>query len=226
MRLPLLLLAATLLLATACSGSDEPTAAAGSTPRATATPTANPDAENDLAKTYLLTINDFPTGWAENPPDDDEAESPTDKCDDFSELRGRSGRAFTGDFSRGGVAEVSQGAALFPDDATAAAAMQQVSGRLDCLAKIINDGGLDEDDAEFSGAKVGTISFPSHGDETMARRLTFEVAGDGMKADLFADLVIVRKGRILTAVYAVDALSPFSTNELVPLVEKAVAKLP
>jgi len=60
---------------------------------------AESEAENELAASLLLTVDDFPTGWAEDTSADEETTALEKECD-TGPAPGRTGWAETGDFSR------------------------------------------------------------------------------------------------------------------------------
>ena len=141
------------------------------------TSTVDPNAEDDLARSLLLDVNDFPTGWAETPADEDD-DSPFDDCDE-GHAPGRTGVADTGDFSSGGSDVVSQEAAVFDTPENGNSVLDRIQGRADCVVEAINEGKLDDDEAEYTDAKFGSLSFPSFGDRTEALRLEFQVKAKG-----------------------------------------------
>jgi hypothetical protein len=205
------------ILAVACgSGSDD------------GTDQPNANSEDELARSLLLTVDDFPTGWAESLDDSEEdgGEDPFAKCQGLAEAEGMTGRAKSGTFSRGGVAEVEHGVVIYEDDRKASSALKMLSEAVTCNAKVINDGGLNNSEARFRDAKVARMSFSMMGDEVSAMRISFKGFDKTSSYDFYVDYVVVRKGRIVSGVVAFDALSPFDTSDLEALMQKAVAKLP
>lgn len=199
-------------------------------PSPSPSPTTSPDphAEDDLARSLLLTVNDLPTGWSETPPDDEE-KNPFDECDRGSPP-GATGEAETNNFSRGGAAAFSEDVVVFAAQADAVSSLDRIQGLADCLVALINDGKLDTDEAEFSDAKFGAMSFPSFGDVTDAYRLEFHVkakgqSGLGSEGTAYLDMVRVVEGRLGAAIKASDVFSPFDTAMLESTVTKAHQKL-
>ena len=210
--------AAMILLVVACGGGDN---GDGSASDAT---TRN---EDELARSMLLTVADFPSGWSEAP--DDEEESPFDKCKP-GDPEGRTGRAETGDFSRGGQPSVSEAVAIFETPEQVQSSLDRFSELGDCLTRVVDDGDLDTDEAEYSDATFGELSFRQFGDRTDAYRLKIHVkskqgTGLGSEGDLFLDVVSVMNGRVGFSFNATDAFSPFDTEELEDIVSKAHAKV-
>ena len=175
-----------------------------------------------------MDVNDFPTGWAETPADEDD-DSPFDDCDE-GHAPGRTGVAGTGDFSSGGSDVVSQEAAVFDTPENGNSVLDRIQGRADCIVEAINEGMLDDDEAEYTDAKFGSLSFPSFGDRTEALRLEFQVkakgeSGFGSEGTLYFDLIYVVEGRLAFFISAVDVFSPFDTAVLESTVRKAYEKL-
>ena len=190
--------------------------------------TLDPNAEDDLARSLLLDVNDFPTGWAETPADEED-DNPFDECNG-DPPRGRTGTAETGNFSSGGSEVISQDAGVFDSPANVNSTLDQIQERADCIVKVVNEGKLDDDEAEYTDAKFGSLSFPSFGDRTEALRLEFQVkakgeSGFGSEGTLYFDLIYVVEGRLAFFISAVDVFSPFDTAVLESTVRKAYEKL-
>jgi hypothetical protein len=115
--------------------------------------------EDELARSMLLTVDDFPSGWSEVPSEDEE-ESPFDKCDP-GDPEGRTGGAETGDFSRGGNASVSEQVAIFETPEQVATRLSALPGLGACLTRVVDDGDLDNDAAEFFRRHVRSVRFPT-----------------------------------------------------------------
>lgn len=243
-RLPVLFFLLTLVVAVACSSGDDSDSGddGGQSPSATLpdagepagapedpSPTTDPHADDDLARSVLLTVNDFPSGWSETPADDDQEENPFDECD-LGEPPGRTGAAETGDFSRGGDAEVSQEVVVFETRKDAISSLDRLQAIAACVVAAINDGKLDDDEFEISDAKFGAMSFPVFGDKSDAYRLEFHVkakdqTGLGSEGTGYIDFVRVIEGRLGFAIQASDVFSPFDTAMLESTVTKAYEKL-
>lgn len=189
----------------------------------------SPSGEDDLARSLVLTVDDFPTGWAETPADRDEDDNPFDECDPGT-APGRTGVAETGDFSRGGAASVSQEVAVFDTPENAVNSLERIQQIADCLIEVVRDGSLDDDEFEYSDAKFGSLSFPSFGDTTDAYRLEIHVAakeesGLGSEGTVYLDIVRVVEGRLGFAMQATDVFSPFDVSTLESIVSEAYDKL-
>lgn len=199
------------------------------TPEPTDTPVPEPVNEDELARSLLLTINDFPTGWSETPSEEEE-ESPLDeRCPQPESAR--TGRAISGDFSdENGNAEVSHTVAAFGDPADAEVSMESFRERAQCLVDAFNDGDADDDEVEFSGASLGTVSFPPFGDDSKAFRISVHAkrkgqSGFGSEADVYYDLVAVRQGRVAFSFVVADVFSPFNSSMLEELTRIATERV-
>ena len=184
--------------------------------------------EDDLARSLLLTLDDFPSGWSEMPADDEE-EGPFDHCDE-GPGEGRTGVAETGDFSRGDNATLSHQVGAFETPEDALSALDRAERISDCVVEVVNGGGLDDRDAEYSDASFGPLSFPSFGDGTEAYRLQFRArargeSGLGSEGTLYFDFVYVAEGRLAFALQAFDLFSPFDTAMLESLASSAHDRL-
>ncbi|MEO8538144.1 MAG: hypothetical protein ABI577_00270 [bacterium] len=218
-RILLVALCACAVLAFACSSSDGDDGS-GTTSDSTATPNPN---DTEIARSMLLTISDFPTGWAESTSADEN--SPLDKCQTETDTPNRA----SADFAKGsGNTSISQTAAVFPLAEDAQKSIDGYRSRLDCAVKLINDGKLDNKDTSYVDAKVGALSFPALGEQSTALRLTMTAKPKNTTGSIaiFFDVVLVRKGRTAFSLLATDVLSPFNSNDLEAFVRKAAQKLP
>jgi hypothetical protein len=209
MRALLTALGLCLLVANACSGG-EPSPKA-TTVRDSATPTSEVATRDEraIAESILLTVNDFPTGWAEETQSDEE--SPFDRCDP-DKAPGNLGEAETGDFSDGSDFTLSESVAVFETSAQVGFAIDRVEEVAQCFVEVVDDGDADNAEAEFTDPSFSQLSFPAKGDRSEAYRLKFRVqlrgqSGFGTQGDVFFDLVFVRVGRVGVAIYAFDTFS-------------------
>ena len=184
--------------------------------------------DDELARSMLLTVADFPPGWGEVPSDRRE-QSPADECDP-GDAEGRTGRAETGEFSRGTEASVSETVAIFETPQQVEAAMARFSDVGDCVIGVVESGDLDTDEMDFQGASFGPINFREFGDKTNVYRMQLSFTstqgtGAGSAGDIFYDLVFVASGRTGFSVYAIDVETPFDPQELEEIVSKALARV-
>jgi hypothetical protein len=211
-----ILAATAALLFVACSGDDD----------GQRTDSADNHTEDALAESLLLTIADMPKGWVANPSDDDDEKSPLDKCDVGEAVT--TGRADSPDFELNSD-QVSQTVAVFASAADASNALDAYKEKLNCFARLFNDGELDDEDAEYGDAKVGEVSFESIGERTLAFRLSAMVKSkDKARPGEFAffyDVVLISRGRLASSVLAVGLLTPFNPSLLSDIATKADEKL-
>ena len=184
--------------------------------------------EDALADSLLLEVSDFPSGWAEEPPADEGEEDPFEEC--TPDMPGRTGRAESGDFSRGGSATIAQSIVVYVGNAEISAALDQVPANAQCSIDLINDGDLDDSEFAYSDASLGSLSFPKVGDRTESYRLKVHVdvkgeSGIGSEGDIFYDAVYVTVGRVGISIFAFDTFTPFSASELEEIVSVAVDKV-
>ncbi|MEX2158412.1 MAG: DUF4352 domain-containing protein [Dehalococcoidia bacterium] len=212
------LLTSVAFLSFACGGKsgDDPADAA----------TGN-SSEDELARSMLLTLSDFPTGWAEEP--DDSEESPFDECDP-GPAQGRTGHAETGDFSSDGTASISESLSTFSTADETRSALDQISSKADCFVAVVDDGKLDDDEATYSDASFSRLSFPEHGNRTEAYRISIHAkakneTGFGSEGDIYVDLVNVTVDRVGFTVLASNVLSPFDSDDLDDYVSIAEARV-
>lgn len=221
------------LLTGACGGGSNSSGLEATDTAATATslvtstpvPTATPN-EDALAKSLLLTVDDFPVGWAEEAQSN--SPSPLDKCKPSAE--GERGKSESGNFSNGGSSSVSETVGVYDTADHVSASLDQVGALGDCVTKALDDGELDTDAATFSDASFSPLSFTAYGDRTSAYRFKFHVkakgqTGIGSEGDAYLDLIYVLRGRVGFSIVATDVLSPFDTTELQQAVTKALAKI-
>ena len=236
LRLSFGLLALAMVAGAACSSSEEsaptvlstPSPASGETTgTVTPTPEGNLDreAESDLARSMLLTVQDFPTGWTEDPATTDDDPTPFDRCDS-GPAPGRTGAAQSGDFTRGGIAEVTHYTGVFVSTEAMPSQRDRVMMLGGCFVDVLNSGDLDDDGVRYTDARLGEVSFPNLGDETIAYRLSFKASDGSQSFDFYIDIVVTRQGRYVSQLVALDGLSPFPSFQLEELARKAVTKLP
>ena len=208
------------MLVAACGGGDDDDAPPGS--------------QDNTAKSYLLTVQDFPTGWAENNADDDESNRGVERCADAATATfktGRVGLATSGDFGDGGVAEVSHTVALYESPELARASVDCPSQYFDCLVKAISDGKLDNKDVKYS--KGSSAPFPSLRLARIASHIGCRCTpsspgekGFGSEGDVYLSVVYVQSGSAAFSLLASDVLSPFDSSMMEGLAKKAAAKMP
>ncbi len=227
------LLVGVVLSLVACSSNDGKGSPSGSATQAAATsadakastaPTKLPD-EAAAAKSALLTVADFPTGWAEKP-NDKKGDSPLDKCQQDAVKKNQTGRAESGDFSKDGNSTISESIAFYAADGDAQAAIELLRPQLECAVKLINDGRVDLEGVKASKASISPVSYPALGDQMVALRFQFTATAKGTNIDVYYDALYIRQGRVGVGLVGFDMFSPFSSSQLTDIAQKAVAKIP
>jgi hypothetical protein len=163
-------IAASAILLFGCSGGGDPPT------KATATRRGDSKASADSrAKSMLLTVGDFPLGWAETAqPADDVSLStacPSPKTDQI-------GRAESGAFSRGSTV-VTQSVAVYANAGAASAAVQELGNWVECLQKYILAGKLDAPGTKATEVAVEPASNIVKGDAFKGYRVTIRYTAAG-----------------------------------------------
>ncbi len=201
------------LAAVACGGS--------STPKATPTPVD----ETAFARSMLLTVDDFPTGWTETPSSTDNGENPMEKeCNPKQEAR--TGRAETGDFSAtDSASSVSESVLVFAKPADAMAALDKTSGIVDCGIKAFNDGKLDSNGIAFSDATSRKLSLDAPGDKSYAYQIDVTGTVGGEQATVHLVVVYAVSGRVGYSLTAQTTDQSYRAADLEDVAKKAADKL-
>lgn len=212
-----------------------PTTVGGSAPSTAPTDapatTAAGDPDQELARSILVTLDDFPEGWEETPDDGDdddaEQEAALDAClgeeayvDDgvLDELE-----VTTGDFAPAdaSVPTVQHNALLAPDLDTAAAAFGEAESPLapDCYETTVRGlfaGLLVDPESGFpEGSTLGEVTlevlpYQTDGPQVVSYFVTVPVVADGQTNTFFYELFYLRSGR------ALSQLAFYSVNEPFP----------
>jgi hypothetical protein len=188
-------------------------------------PTADKKADEGAAKAALLTVDDFPTGWAESPADDSEDTGSLEKCNNAG--KGRTARVTSPDFSNGSSVNISETIAVYQNSNDAVAVLAKLQPTMDCFVKAINDGAFNQNGISASNARYGALSFPSLSAGSKVYRVTFDVKEKSSDLTLSAaiDLVWVINGRAGFSLQYTDVFGSPDTNEMSELADKALAKI-
>jgi hypothetical protein len=197
---------------------------------ASPTPTATkaPADEAAAAKQMLLTVADFPTGWAEQT--SPLASNPVAKCESALPADAFVGAA-TGAFSStGGVSAVTEELVIAKSGDAITARLQSLPARFDCFTQIVNAGEANTAQALLTAPSVSPLSFPPFGDHSEAYQLKVHTkivgqTGPGSEGDLFLDLVYVVQGRVGVAIVGAAAVLPFDSATLTQTVKTAMSKV-
>ncbi|MDJ0771136.1 MAG: hypothetical protein QNJ12_20270 [Ilumatobacter sp.] len=191
-------------------------------------------ADMELARTALLTIDDFPAGWVEEPADDDEDTGAEPFQEDFDAcLVGDDGELVgdllegrdvgTGDFTApDGVTSVTHEVLLADDDEMAIAAMLEVATEdaPPCLADAMQRFFAQEivaDPTAPEGLTIGEITVDrrpsSLGDDVVVEYLVrIPIDVDGESGTFFFDVFYFRQGRALSQLQLQSFDAPFDPD--------------
>ena len=204
-----------------------------------------------LAVAALLTIDDFATGWAEQPPDDttdddDEASEIVAACADVDVLlvddevlgTSRVEASFTTD---DGTFEVEQSAGFAADEATATAAAAAVADPDvpgcygEAVAQFFEEAQASTDPADTlpPGMEIGEVTvstgdvtaFALQADDASWFHVTYPLSLDGQTFEQHADFVFLRNGAALSRVMLTGFGGTFPPDDLQGIVELADARL-
>lgn len=188
-------------------------------PDATESADAPPANEDELAASYLLTIDDMPIGWSAMAAE--ESSGALDRCALMSE--GRTGSADSDRFESGRTSTLDHSVAVYVSEDAAIAAAERFGEFVDCIVDEINNGALDTDDVRASDARAGRVSMPG----AVAYRISAKAvpAGGGVSLEVHLDLVLQQSGRVVSFLVATDIVTPFEPSLLSELVA-TVAQTP
>lgn len=232
------LLSCALLLA-AC-GDDSDSSADATTTSTTATTTTEPDpdaGDQAIAEAGLLQLSDFPAGWEEQPPEEedvDDTESKQRIADcigvDHDRIYGDEDEAESPTFSSPDGAEVSNSAAVEASEDEAVFVFDTLSSddAIGCISEefqsFIAETAATEG-VEIGEASLNRVSAPDVGDSSAAYRVTLPVEAQGQSVEVFVDIVVARVGRGGVTVQALNLFEPFDSEQLAKYTEIAVERL-
>jgi hypothetical protein len=207
--------------------------------------TVHPD--QAAAEAALLTIDDFPPGWAEVPDDERtplaiESQRRIAACaggegDRLLDLGGA--LAESGNFS-GPDNQVVEESVAIVDDAVAEEMVARFTapGVGDCFADamqqtidemVTNPSAPTESfpaRTELGEVTVEPLKVPAAGDESAGYRITVPLTTQGVDFEIFLDAVLIRSGGALAGVSFQSAPEPFPTEDIDHYVELAADRLP
>jgi hypothetical protein len=199
------------------------------------TRSADPRAEDDLAESMLLTIEDFPPGWVHKPYDDSQDAqapdpNPLEPCSDDS-FAGQTGSAIGGEFSDENTTllSVNPSVYVFESAESAQSAADTIVSNAQCFADVIGDG-LDIDETfAFGRTYVEPLSAEAFGATAAIRLVETQIYKDERPPDsdvLVFDVVIVVEGRVLVEVDGFQRHSPIDQALLQLYLNMAREKIP
>lgn len=245
-------MAVVIALAGACGGDDDGDSTSGS-PEPTSGQSADDDprteserqADQDAAEAMLLTLDDFPSGWQEEPADDEEASEEEDEAiqADLAECLGIDPEDFDPDnpsatsptFTSPDEKEVSVDVAFAPSAEAAAVAFETLSDDAtpgcygDALQSWLEGAAFEEglpEGVEVGDVTASPLSFAALGDESSAFRVTLPVSAEGVTVDLYLDIVFARVGRIGIEGTFDSQFSPFAEADAAALMQTVIDRVP
>ena len=192
----------------------------------TTTTEAKTAVTQEEANAALLVVADMPTGWTQAPPEeegDDPADS-DDFCKEFQVEDVPTVVEAEASFRAGETGPFIEHSVMVFDGDEAKRAMDVVRTGLD---KCQTFSTTDEDGTTFSGS-FSAVSFPKVGDDTFAVRLTATAKSTGdfeMEVPMAGDIVIVRRGRAISALFHFAITHPlFGNAKLDSAISETVAR--
>jgi len=231
------LLAIVGVLVFGCSGDGEGSAEESSDSVSTTTQdnsdaeqtAADREADEAIAESALLTLDDFPPGWEAAPANDDEPDSDVlaDVADCLgvseAELDPDNPKATSPTFTSSDDEEVTSEVTLTPSSGDASRALEILKSDAapGCYAEAIKalvGRNLVASDDVPENVTVGEptfnrMSFESLGDDSVAFRTTIPVTVESLDVDLYVDFVFVRVGRAGIETTFQSQFAPFDTDE-------------
>ena len=197
---------------------------------ATASSTPSVPDESSFAHSMLLALSDFPSGWISSPGSDpNESTNPLVKACGNAAQQGRTGRASSDDFAADpNSVAISESLVIFPDEATASAAIENVPALIDCTVKALNDGTLDTNQVKFSGASSSVVPITVQGDKIYSYQVQASVGSSdvpGQKQPVYLLIAYVRTGRINFSIRANGSSAPIDAGQISGYAQKAAAKI-
>jgi hypothetical protein len=224
-----------------CGGDDgEDTSGETKENKSSESTTPEPDpADQAIAESSLLTLQDFPAGWEAEPADDDE-DSSLDK-DALAECVGveydelyddSAAEAESRTFISPQDEEIDHEVGIASDEEWTRSVFEITSGDKwrNCVAEQMQSSIADAVKKEDKDAKVGDVTvnemgFESFGDETTAMRVTIPLEVNNFNIEASLDFVAVRVGRAMMIVTASSVGTGLSADELAEFVDIAVKRL-
>jgi hypothetical protein len=219
---PFLVVAATVV---ACGGGSSNNGNASSPKTRTA---ATVPADERLAETSLLKLDDFPNGWTAKDSKEDNEDGACAAVNDAKHAV--SGRASSPDFAHGGNTTATQAIYVYRTVGEARRYFGPLAGAelRDCFRKEFKK--AFESDNPTAGVKYGDIStgelkVEPAGDENAAARFEIPVETKGIDVYIYIDVVVARTGRALSIMLFSDALTEFDLELRAKLTGVAVEHL-
>jgi hypothetical protein len=221
------------VLAACGGGSSTKTPTAGS---ATSTPAKQPSAaataatgaEDAFAASMLMAASDFPAGYLETAASPDDPNNPLRKVCGNAARDGSTGHAVSSEFAPDqNSPSVQESVIVFPDAATATAALGNVPALIECTVKALNDGKLDTTGVKFSKAEATEFSIDAPGDKTLAYQVkaTATVSGSTETQVVYLVTTYTRVGRVGYSIKVNGSTAPVPASQVSDYSKTAAAKI-
>jgi hypothetical protein len=191
-------------------GNDRPTTGGSTT---APEPVVDRAADRKIARSALLSLDDFSSGWTEK--DDDDNSSSEAKCRAISDARSSATAWATApSFTKDEATQVDNTNYLFADETKAKESFTAIADRdtRRCLEEAFEDDLDVGEDVEVGDVETGRVAINPLGDERDAARFTVPVSSDGSDRDLHVDIVFVRTGRAIAFVVFTDVFRAFDDD--------------
>jgi hypothetical protein len=181
------------------------------------------DSDTQSAKRSLLTLRDFPKGWAQ-----DKSLDIGVRCPAYTKARrDASGVGISPRFGDGLFLEAESSVYRYADETAAKRALRAMASRetqrcyVDEATKTLKDGGA----SEVRTVRVRQLRLQRLGDQRAGTRFVFPVTAAGVKLDVKVDLTYVRSGRALSLVFCLGAGDTFSPRLRRDLIARQFGRL-
>ena len=206
---------------------------------ASANPSANRQADKDIAKASLLVIGDFPSGWRTqdaNLKEGERTRSETRECKDYNKVYKkvrRTPHADSPDFAQGDQMFVDNTVVVFPNEQAASKAVTDaLAGKTyeSCISastRKLVENRLHERNVQYDDVKVevGDLSADQAGDATTAKSSVITITQGASQTTLYAELELVRVGRATTSISFQNSFAQFPQDLKASLIDSAVTRL-
>lgn len=189
-------------------------------------PVVDHAADRKIARSALLGLDDFSSGWTEM--DDDENSRSEAKCWAIADARSSATAwAAAPSFTKDEATEVENTNYLFADETKAKEAFTAIADRDThrCLEEAFEDDLDVGEDVEVGDVETGRLSINPLGDERDAARFTVPDSGEGSDLDFHVDIVFVRTGRAIAFIVFTDVSGAFDDDLREELTGKVLGPL-
>lgn len=203
-------------------------------------------ADEALADSTLLTLDDLPDGWRALPRPAEQSVLGRPELADLARCLGMDGEGLDTDFPHAGTPTflspagdmVTARVSLAPDDTRPRRAIEALRdpGAPDCYAEAFQGAGVFGPDEAPADVEVGTVSgvplpYADFGNTTVAWRMSVPMSAGNQQVNLYLDTVVVRVGRALITFTFQSQIRPYDRDQsehvvsiLVDRVTEAVAE--